>query len=154
MSNHFHLMVTPQSVVSMSRGMQSLGRRYVRYFNERHARTGTLWEGRFRTALITDDRYWLTCMRYVELNPVRAGIAKSAEQYRWCSYRAHAFGAPDPVITSHALYDRLASTSERRLEAWRNICAPVMQPHQLEVLRKSIAEGVVGDVVRSQILPP
>lgn len=154
MTNHFHLMVTPDSVVSLSRAMQSLGRRYVRYFNARHNRTGTLWEGRFRTALITDERYWLTCMRYVELNPVRAGLAASPEDYRWCSYRIHAFGAADPLVASHVLFDGLANTSERRREAWRNICAPSADEQQLDTLRKSIADGIIGNVVRSEILQP
>jgi putative transposase len=154
MTNHFHLMVTPDSVACLSRAMQSLGRRYVRYFNQRHVRTGTLWEGRFRAALITDERYWLTCMRYVELNPVRAGLTERPENYRWCSYRSHAYGAVDPLISTHVLYDGLAVTSERRLEAWRNICAPAMQAQQLEALRRSIAEGIVGDVVTTQILQP
>jgi putative transposase len=93
-------------------------------------------------------------MRYVELNPVRAGLAESPERYRWCSYRVHACGAADPVIAPHVLYTGLAGTSERRLEAWRNMCAPAMQAQQLDSLRKSIAEGVIGDVFTSQILQP
>lgn len=93
MSNHFHLMATPATATGLPRAMQSLGRRYVRYFNDRYDRTGTLWEGRFRSALILNERYWLTCLRYVEMNPVRAGIVGAPESYRWSSYRAHAFGA-------------------------------------------------------------
>jgi putative transposase len=124
--------------------MQSLGRRYVRYFNDRYNRTGTLWEGRFRTALITDERYWLTCMRYVEMNPVRAGLAGSAEAYPWSSYRTHAFGVTDPLLAPHAVYDALASTADRRQEAWRHMCGPPVQCDQLETLRKAIAKGVVS----------
>jgi putative transposase len=93
-------------------------------------------------------------MRYVELNPVRAGLAKSPECYSWCSYRVHACGGADPVIAPHVLYTGLASTSERRLETWRNMCAPAMQAQQLDALRKSIAGGVIGDVIRSQIPQP
>lgn len=144
MSNHFHLMVTPASPTALARGMQSLGRRYVRYFNDRYHRTGTLWEGRFRTAIISDERYWLTCMRYVEMNPIRAGLAGSPESYRWCSYRAHAFGTTDPIVAPHAVYEALASTPARRQEAWRHMCGPAAQPDQLDTLRKSIAEGVVS----------
>jgi putative transposase len=144
MSNHFHLMVTPESPTALSRGMQSLGRRYVRYFNDRYTRTGTLWEGRFRTAIITDERYWLTCMRYVEMNPVRAGLAGSAESYRWCSYRAHALGVKDPIVVPHAVYDALANTPDRRQEAWRHMCGSSAACDQLETLRKSIAKGVVS----------
>jgi putative transposase len=143
MSNHFHLMVTPESPTALSRGMQSLGRRYVRYFNDRYKRTGTLWEGRYRTAIISDERYWLTCLRYVEMNPVRAGLAGSADSYEWSSYRAHAFGAADPLVAPHAVYEGLASTPVRRQEAWRRICGPPVTSEQLEILRKSIADGVV-----------
>src|SRR6185436_20184081 len=106
--------------------MQSLGRRYVRYFNDRYERTGTLWEGRFRSAVILNERYWLNCLRYVEMNPVRAGIVGSAASYRWSSYRAHAFGERDPVISPHALFDELAKRAEDRQEAWRRMCAPAM----------------------------
>ena len=143
MSNHFHLMVTPESGRALARAIQSLGRRYVRYFNDRYERTGTLWEGRFRSAIITEERYWLTCMRYVEMNPVRAGLATAPEGYRWSSYRSHAHGARDPVISPHVVYDGLASTPERRQEAWRGICAPPTNAEQLESLRKSIANGIV-----------
>ena len=145
MSNHFHLMITPGSRQALARGMQSLGRRYVRYFNRRYGRTGTLWEGRFRTAIITDERYWLTCMRYVEMNPVRAGLAESPETYRWSSYRAHGFGLPDPIVAPHALYDGLASTPARRQEAWQRICGAPVTTEQLELLRESIAKGYVSD---------
>jgi putative transposase len=144
MSNHFHLMVTPSSPTALPRGMQSLGRRYVRYFNDRYNRTGTLWEGRYRTALITDERYWLTCLRYVEMNPVRAGLAGPPESYKWCSYRAHALGERDPVIASHAVFDALATSAERRCEAWTTICCPPLHPTELENLRKSVKNGYVS----------
>lgn len=148
MSNHFHVMVTPESATGLSRGMQSLGRRYVRYFNDRYGRTGTLWEGRYRTALIVDERYWLTCLRYVEMNPVRAGLVQVPESYRWSSYGAHAFGEHDAIVAPHAVYEALASTADRRQEAWRRICAPPLQTEQLEALRTSIAGGaVIGEPI-------
>ncbi|HEY3092388.1 MAG TPA: transposase [Vicinamibacterales bacterium] len=148
MSNHFHLMVTPELASGLSRGMQSLGRRYVRYFNDRYERTGTLWEGRYRTALIVDERYWLTCLRYVEMNPVRAGLVQVPESYRWSSYGAHAFGEHDAIVAPHAVYEALASTADRRQEAWRRICAPPLQTEQLEALRTSIAGGaVIGEPI-------
>jgi len=143
MSNHYHVMVTPTSPLGLSRGMQSLGRRYVRYFNDRYERTGTLWEGRFRTALIVDERYWLTCLRYVEMNPVRAGIVGSPDSYRWSSYRTHAFGERDPVISPHAVFDGLATRADQRQEVWRRMCAPPVQIEQLAALRKSIRDGIV-----------
>ena len=148
MSNHFHIMITPESASGLSRGMQSLGRRYVRYFNDRYERTGTLWEGRYRSALIVDERHWLTCLRYVEMNPVRAGLVQVPEAYRWSSYRTHAFGERDALVAPHALYEALASAADRRQEAWRQICAPPLQAEQLEALRKSIAGGaVIGEPI-------
>lgn len=143
MSNHFHLMVTPDTATGLSRGMQSLGRRYVRYFNDRYTRTGTLWEGRFRTALIVDERYWLTCLRYVEMNPVRAGLVAAPDAYRWSSYRAHAFGVRDLVLTPHVVFEALATTADHRQQAWRRMCVPESHNEHLDALRKSIAQGVV-----------
>ncbi len=154
MSNHFHLMVTPQSPTALPRAMQSLGRRYVRYYNDRYDRTGTLWQGRYRTALITDERYWLTCMRYVEMNPVRAGLAASPDLYRWCSYLSHAFGVSDPMLAPHVLYEELAGTPDGRQAAWRNMCDPPVQPEQIERLRSYFAAGIVGEAISSRILQP
>lgn len=143
MSNHFHLMVTPESPDQLARAMQSLGRRYVRFFNDRYERTGTLWEGRYRTALINNERYWLACMRYVEMNPVRGGIVASPELYTWSSYRTHAFGAPNNLLTSHAIYERLGNSPETRQRAWRRICRQPVTNEQHEVLRQSIRNGFV-----------
>jgi putative transposase len=151
MTNHIHMMVTPETAIGLARGMQSLGRRYVRYFNDRYDRTGTLWEGRFRAALIVDERYWLTCLRYVEMNPVRAGLVGVPESYRWSSYRAHALGARDPIVASHGLYEALATTADRRQEAWRQICAPALEIERLKALRKSIAEGIVSSEPRETV---
>ena len=143
MSNHFHLMVTPESPEQLSRAMQSLGRRYVRFFNERYERTGTLWEGRYRTALITNERYWLACMRYVEMNPVRGGIVASPELYRWSSYRAHAFGTPNTLLAPHPVYESLGNLPHRRQQIWRRICGQVVTNEQMDGLRASIRNGVV-----------
>jgi putative transposase len=145
MSNHFHLMVTAESETSLPRSMQSLGRRYVRCFNTRYSRTGTLWEGRHRIARIYDERYWLACMRYIELNPVRAGLVSSPEEYDWSSYRAHACGEQDSLIESHPVYEALGSTLERRQDAWRQLCAVPVRRAQLEQMRKAIASGIVVD---------
>ena len=143
MSNHFHLMVTPESPEQLARAMQSLGRRYVRFFNDRYQRTGTLWEGRYRTALINNERYWLACMRYVEMNPVRGGIVASPELYRWSSYRTHALGAPNSLLASHAIYDGLGNSPETRQRAWRHICRQPVTAGQHQVLRQSIRNGFV-----------
>lgn len=104
MTTHVHAIVTGQEPESLSRMMQSLGRSYVRYFNKRYHRTGTLWEGRYWASLIADERYWLTCLRYVEMNPVAARMVSSPDAYPWSSYQAHAFGRSDRLLTAHPLF--------------------------------------------------
>jgi putative transposase len=119
MTNHVHLLATPQSDKSLSRALQSVGRRYVGYFNHFQNRTGTLWEGRYRAAAIDSERYFLTCMRYVEQNPVRAGLARHCGDYRWSSHLANATGTQDPLVTPHYLYEQLGRTGEERQSAYR-----------------------------------
>ena len=143
MSNHLHFLATPESATSLPKTMQALGRRYVPFFNRRYNRTGALWEGRYRPALVYDERYWLTCMRYVELNPVRAGIVSKPEQYRWSSYAHHAFGKRDALVSGHPLYSALGATPESRELAWRRICGQEISANQLDSMRKSIREGIV-----------
>jgi putative transposase len=132
MTNHVHLLLTPARADSLPRLMQSLGRRYVRYVNDAHRRTGTLWEGRYRAAPIDSEAYLLACCRYIELNPMRARMVRSPRDYRWSSYRANALGAADPLVRPHALYltlGRSGGTPIARCSAsgWRKsssrICA-------------------------------
>ena len=143
MQNHVHLLATPESATSLPKTMQAVGRRYVQFFNRRYNRTGGLWEGRYKTALVHDERYWLTCMRYIELNPVRAGIVRSPEQYQWSSYGCHAFGKPDHLVSIHPLYRALGLSSELRELAWRRICGQEISCEQLESIRRSIRAGIV-----------
>ena len=103
MTNHVHLLAMPANETSLPNMMQSLGRRYVPYFNGRYKRTGTLWEGRYRATLIDSERYLLTCMRYIELNPVRAGMVKRATEYAWSSHLANARGDTDLLIDTAEL---------------------------------------------------
>lgn len=119
MSNHVHLLVTPVDEHSVSRMMQALGRRYVHYFNARHERSGTLWEGRYRSTLVDSETYLLTVYRYIELNPVRAGIVSHPSHYPWSSYAFNAAGQPDQLITSHESYQVLGANSQERQEAYR-----------------------------------
>jgi putative transposase len=119
MTNHVHLLATPAGEESLPRTMQSLGRRYVRHVNRLYGRTGTLWEGRYRAAPIDSDAYFFDCCRYIELNPVRAGIVARARDYRWSSYRAHALGAADALLTDHPLYRALGRTAAARQEEYR-----------------------------------
>ncbi|MGQ0531053.1 MAG: transposase [Panacagrimonas sp.] len=114
MSNHLHLLATPEEASGLPRMMQALGRRYAQYFNRRHARTGTLWEGRYRATVIQTERYLLACMVYIDLNPVRAGMVLRPADHPWSSYRHYAGIAPDRRITPHALIWGLGNTPFER----------------------------------------
>ena len=119
MTNHVHLLATPQEEVSVPRTLQSLGRRYVRHINRLHRRSGTLWEGRYRAAPIDSDACFFDCCRYIELNPVRAGMVARPRDYPWSSYRAHGHGAPDALLTDHTLYRALARNAADRQKEYR-----------------------------------
>jgi len=119
MPNHVHFLMTARSAGAIGKAMQSIGRRYVRGFNERHGRTGTLWEGRYRAKLIGDPPYLFTASRYIELNPVRAGLVNDPGDYAWSSYSANALGCRDELVTPHALYDSLGRDASQRLAAYR-----------------------------------
>jgi putative transposase len=121
MTNHVHLLATPAYRDSLARLMQALGRRYVRFFNAKYQRSGTLWEGRFRACLIDTDRYVLGCYRYIELNPVRANMVSRPSEYRWSSYRVHADGDSSRLITKHPLYLALVATDDERQAAYRHL---------------------------------
>ena len=121
MTNHVHLLVTPLQSGAISRLMQSLGRRYVRYINDTYGRTGTLWEGRYKSHLVADDEHLLRCYRYIELNPVRAGMVSHAGGYRWSSYHHNALGRADPLIRPHVCYSCLARSEAERQHAYREL---------------------------------
>jgi putative transposase len=137
MPNHFHLLVTPQDGYGISRAMQSLGRRYVGYFNAACKRTGTLWEGRYRAAPIDTERYLLRCYRYIELNPVRASMVNHPENYQWSSYRANASGATDPLITPHERYHALGADPESRRVAYRALFSEPLSDDVIREIRKA-----------------
>lgn len=119
MTNHVHLLLTPTDETGITRTIQTLGRRYVRYINQTYRRTGTLWEGRYQASLIDSDRYLLTCYRYIELNPVRAAMVETSEAYPWSSHRTNALGQPDPLLTPHPEYRRLGRTQAERQQAYQ-----------------------------------
>jgi putative transposase len=121
MTNHAHLLMTPTTTWGISRVMQGLGRIYVRRVNDRLDRTGTLWEGRHRDSLVDSDRYLLACQRYIEMNPVRAGIVHSPEEYVWSSHRANLSGAPASPLRPHAVYLGLGSTPAARNRAYSSL---------------------------------
>ncbi len=119
MTNHTHLLVSTTANGQLSRFMQHIGRRYVRYFNREYRRSGTLWEGRYKSSVIDTARYLLTCYRYIELNPVRAGMIQKPSEYSWSSARWHGFGERNEVVTDHSLYNALGPTVEARCYAYR-----------------------------------
>ena len=144
MTTHFHLMATPTDTTGLSAMMQGIGRTYVPVFNSKHQRTGGLWEGRYRSFMIEDETYWLTCLRYVELNPVRAGMAATSETYPWSSARAHVCGDEDPLLATHDVYLHLGATPDDRQQAWRVICQAGMQESELAAMREAIQKGRWG----------
>jgi putative transposase len=136
MSNHVHLLVTPAVRGAVSDLMQRLGRRYVPWYNERHGRTGTLWEGRFRSALVTSESHLLACARYIELNPVRAGMVGAPEHYSWSSHAANAFGRVDPLVTPHPVLRALGSPWQA---AYRDLFAIPLLDETLAGIRAATA---------------
>ena len=147
MTNHVHLLMTPQTAGGVGHVMQAIGRRYVKYFNKRHGRTGGLWEGRYRATLIDSDRYLLSCYRYIELNPVRAGLAAHPSQYRWSSYNANAMGNCDPLVTTHERYMALGGNSEARARAYRALFRDVLDARTLTDIRDATNKGwVLGEL--------
>lgn len=146
MTNHVHLLITPEDNEGLSLMMQAIGRRYVRYVNARYRRTGTLWEGRFRSAVIDSERYFFTCSRYIELNPVRAQMVDHPHRYRWSSHRYNAFGEPDALIAPHPLYCALAPTPVNRQAVYRALFRNEIEPQTLEQIRRATNRGaVLGD---------
>ncbi len=119
MTNHIHLLATLHAKNALARTMQSVGIRYTRYFNATRTRTGTLWDGRYRSCVISRDEYFLACARYIEMNPVRAGMAATPDVYRWSSYKANALGREDPLATPHDIYLRLGVDDAARRDAYR-----------------------------------
>ena len=146
MPDHVHILATPEKKDSLPRLMQSLGRRYVRYVNFEKGWTGTLWEGRYRAAPIDSDEYFLGCCRYIELNPVRAGLVDHPRDYRWSSYPAHALGKPDALVSDHPLFRRLGRSIAERQKAYRALCRRKLDETFVDDLRAATNGGwALGD---------
>ena len=137
MTNHVHLLLSPDDDDGVSTMMQRLGRRYVLYFNRRHARTGTLWEGRFRSSLVQDERYLMICHRYIELNPVRAHMAHVPSDYQWSSHLANAFGQQNSLLTPHVVYTRLGGDPMTRQSAYRDLFTEALSDDDLHQVRQA-----------------
>jgi len=135
MTNHVHLLLSSGSRHGPSTLMRRLGQHYVQYFNRRHRRTGTLWEGRFRSCLVEQERYLLICQRYIELNPVRARMVSNPATYPWSSYRANALGEENLLITPHVVFAGLGRHEAERRSAYRFLFQEIISDQLLEQIR-------------------
>lgn len=141
MSNHFHLLATPEDASGIPQMMQAVGRQYVRYFNRRQARTGTLWEGRYRSTLIQAERYLLACMVYIDLNPVRAGMVSDPADYPWSSHAHYIGRRVDRLVTPHPLYWALGNTPFARDAAYAELVHAGLSMGQQQALTDSALRG-------------
>jgi putative transposase len=141
MSNHFHLLGTPETEQGIPLMMQSVGRTYVRRFNQRHGRSGTLWEGRYKSTLIQAERYLLACMVYIDLNPVRAGMVAEPADYPWSSHHHYIGRQPDRLVTPHPLYWELGNTPFSRDAAYAELVRSGISSDQQRALTDSALRG-------------
>ena len=156
MGNHIHLLATPEHEQSISRVFQSVGRKYVQYFNYTHQRTGTLWEGRYRATVVDTEQYLLTVMRYIELNPVRAGMVTHPRDYPWSSYARNAYAATgenSDWIKSHPQYLRVARSAAARLSSYRALFKAAIGKQDLAQIRDLTHKGwaLGGDKFKAEI---
>lgn len=153
MSNHIHLLLTPQRDQALPLMMQALGRRYVRHFNLCHGRTGTLWEGRYRSTLIQTERHLLACMVYLDLNPVRAGMVADPADHPWSSHGHYTGTRVDKMLTPHALYWQLGNTPFGREAAYTDLVRSGLSAHQVGALTQATLSGwALGDDAFKQSL--
>ncbi len=152
MTNHIHMLVTPCARGNLSKMMQSLGVKYVHYFNNKYERTGTLWEGRYKATLIESDRYFFAVSRYIELNPVRAAMVNAPHEYRWSSYQHNAMGLDSTLFTPHELYLSLGKTKLERLKSYRAMFDNPLPEQAIELIRDSTNRAQpMGNVVASAL---
>ena len=141
MTNHVHLLATPGDEWAISRMMQSLGRSYVQYINYTYERTGTLWEGRYKSTLVDSNYYYLVVSQYIELNPVRAKMVQHPGEYPWSSFQSNGIGKDIELLTPHYLYEGLGNTKISRLKAYNALFADHIAPKALEEIRDSTNKG-------------
>lgn len=153
MTNHVHLLATPLEEGSIGRTLQSLGRRYVQYFNFNYGRTGTLWESRYRATVVDAESYLLACSRYIELNPVRAAMVEAPGEYHWSSYRHNALGQEDGLLVEHDVYQCLGHGTEQRRSAYRALFRHAVSDDLLTRIREATNKGwaLGNDRFRGQI---
>jgi putative transposase len=137
MTNHVHLLLTPKYTHSAGELMKRLGQRYVQYVNKTYQRSGTLWEGRFRSCIVQQEEYLFSCQRYIEMNPVRAEMVIHPGEYRWSSYRSNGLGENLELITPHTLYLDLGKNRQEREEAYRELFRYDLEPGEIDKIRKA-----------------
>lgn len=142
MTNHVHLLCTPRGQNAVSHMMQSLGRHYVRYFNFSYKRTGTLWEGRFKSCLVQEETYLIQLYRYIELNPVRAGMVEQPSDYVWSSYPINALGKVSELCTPHTVYLALGKDANERQASYRELFKHHVDGKLLEDIRLAVNKGM------------
>ena len=146
MTNHVHILATPYENEAVSKMMQAVGRRYVRYFNREYKRSGTLWEGRFKSSLVQSETYFLQCQRYIELNPVRAGMVSDPAEYIWSSYQSNGLGKKIKLLTPHDEYKQLGKTDAQRQKAYRSLFRVHVGERLIEDIRSAVNKGLaLGD---------
>lgn len=163
MPNHLHLLVTPTDDDGLGQMMQWIGRYYVPYFNHKYSRSGTLWNGRYKTSLIDAEQYFMLCSRYIEFNPVRNGMVGRAEDYQWSSYCHHAGIRPDGLVTDHAQVWALGNTPFQREAAYIAISEPALTAQQIDIVGNALLKGwplgsdqfktALQNKVKRQVLP-
>jgi putative transposase len=156
MTNHVHLLLTPQAEGACTGLMRDLGQRYVQYFNRHHERTGTLWEGRFRSCIAESALYVLGCYRYIELNPVRAGMVDHPTGYLWSSYAVNSGMRSDPLVTFHPEYLALASDLQSRCAAYRGLFEQRLEPGLQKAIRDATNGGypLASEAFKNTVLAP
>ena len=141
MTNHVHILTTPRDKHGISRMMQYVGRHYVPYINHTYGTSGSIWEGRFKASLVSDEQYLVACMRYIELNPVRADMVSSPSEYPWSSYQSNALGHDDSLITPHPVYLALAKTAHARFAAYKAMFSAHVDEKDILDIRKAVQTG-------------
>ncbi len=146
MPNHVHLLVTPEAKQSLSRTLQSIGRRYAQYYNQSFESSGSIWDSRYKATIIDSKTYLLTCMRYIELNPVRHELANHPKSYPWSSYKYNALGEKSPLLAPHKFYRKLGRSIEARQTAYRGLFRARLSKIDIEAIREATNKGwALGD---------
>jgi putative transposase len=141
MTNHVHVLATPESAGAVSAMMQIVGRRYVQWINKVRNRTGTLFDGRFKSSLVQSERYLLACYRYIELNPVRAGLVANPAEHRWSSHGCNALGRADGLVTPHPVFVELGEAAADRQARYRSLVAEALPEDQCDAIRAHLKQN-------------